>query len=173
MPVPLARTVTFSNRWQAGQITDLLKGTLCCDLILTNHIIDDLLFSFYLSSPQKRRDIYSDPDLSKLTWDSMSRSDSFPRLQKQVVEIFLELARHMPLASVLVLRHYPSTFALMSRDVVRVNIELDTYFRIAKAAQYSVDVTCCFFDLSAVNVPIGSKYPNSVLLMRRKPTVSG
>lgn len=169
MPVPLPATAEFSGRWHAGQITDLLSVPLDYDLILANHVIDDLLFSLYFPSLEQRRDIYADPDLCKDAWNLMSKSDSILPLQKQVTNIFLELVRRMPVASCLILRHYPSTFALKSHDVIRINTEMDTYFSIAEAARYSGDATAYFFDLSDTNVPPGSKYPNSILIMRRKP----
>ncbi len=172
MPIPLPSTLGFSDRWEAGNIADLLKAPLCYDLILGNHVIDDLLFGLYWSAPEERRHFYSDPDLSKKAWNMMSQSDSISQLRNHVSNTFLELVRRMPLPSFLVLRHYPSTFALKSLDVTRINIEMDTYFSIAEAALYSGDITPYFFDLSETNVPPGSKYRNSLLIMRRKPTIS-
>jgi hypothetical protein len=173
MPVPLPTCVEFSHRWHAGQITDLLTAPLSYDLVLGNHVIDDLLFSFYWASPEKRRGIYSDPDLCKEAWNLMSKSDSISQLQKQVINTFLELVRRMPPPSFLVLRQYPSTFALKSHDTTRINIEMDTYFSLAEAALHSGIAAAYFSDLSETDLPPGSKYPNSVLIMRKKLPVDG
>ena len=167
MPVPLRGTSGFIHRWHAGHIEDLLQAPLRYDLILANHVIDDLLFSSYLSSSERRREIYSDPDLCKEAWSLMSQSESLSQFQMKIVTIFMELVRRMPLGSLFILRHYPSTFALKSRDLVRINLEMNTYFSIAEAAFRSTDAISYFFDFSAINAPPGSKYPNSILIMRR------
>jgi len=130
-PVSLPATIGFSEYWQAGQITDLLTAPLPYDFILANHVIDDLLFNLYFPSPEQREVIYSDSRACKSAWNSMSQSSCITQLQKQAIEMLLALASHMRSLSVLILRHYPSTFALRSHDMARITLEMETYFEFA------------------------------------------
>jgi hypothetical protein len=167
-PVPLPAAIGFPAQWKKGDIADLLSIPLAYDLILGNHIIDDLLFSLFCPEEEVRRSVYSDSELCKETWKRMAGSGSLPSLQSQIVAVFAGILKRMPPASLLILRHYPSTFALASRDLTRINAEMDAYFAVAGALLKSGDAITDFFDLSGIQAPPGSKYPKSVLVLRKK-----
>jgi hypothetical protein len=168
IPVPLPFGLRFSERWQEGQITDLFSAPLSYDLILCNHVIDDLLFNLYCPSPKERRAIYARPELCKEKWNLMVESGSLSSLQSRVVDIFSKIVSRMKPSSILILRHYPSTFALLSHDVTRINAEMETYFSIAEALSSFGDAEVQFFDTAAVKAPPGSKYPKSILAVEKK-----
>jgi hypothetical protein len=166
-PVPLSPAFTFHHYWHEGQLAELLAAPLSYDLIVGNHIVDDLLFAIYYPDLIQRAKIYPQRDLCKAAWESMAGSASIPEIQTQIVTAFLAIVRRMPLTSRLVLRHYPSTFALRSRDLARINLEMDTFLMIAKAAHRSDGTASCFLDLGKLDVPAGSQYPNSLLVLSR------
>jgi hypothetical protein len=172
-PVPLPTTIGFSEYWQSGQLTDLLTTPLPYELILANHVIDDLLFNLFVPLLEQRKVSYSDPRVCKCIWNAMVNSKCVTQLQKRVVEMLLGVASRMCELSVFILRHYPSTFALKSRDMARMTLEMETYGELAEAIRCSEGMTARFFELSAAKAPAGSKYPDSILVVCRKSAATG
>lgn len=97
----------------------------------------------------------------------MAESGCLPLYQVRLVNLFVEVVRNMKCPSTLILRHYPSTFALASKDLVRINAEMQAYFAIANALSAYGQWTTSFLDTSFVSVAPGSLFPKSVFVLHK------
>ena len=165
--VPLPEVLQFADRWIRGELTDLASGPLLYDFVIGNHVIDDLLFNLYCRDPEERKALYVDAERCRHTWESMARLGYLLVYRIQLAEVFAGLVRNMKNPSTLILRHYPSTFALVSDDLIRINAEMEAYFTIARTLTRIEQSDCFFLDVSSVNVPPGSKYPESFLVLQK------
>jgi hypothetical protein len=136
-------------------------------LIVGNHIIDDLLYNSYIVDIQERRKVYYDHKMCKKAWESMHKSGALLKNKKYLEELFLNIACNMKNPSMLILRHYPSTFALFSRDIIRINAEMDTFYAITKVLSQSKLWSTYFFNENSVDYPSICLYPNSVFILKR------
>ena len=169
LPTAIPRCFHFRHRWLDTRIGDLLCKPLQANIIVGNHIVDDLLFDSYCGEPGSRKRHYYDALLCKAAWASLARSRRLRPIQDAVTSLFTQMIECMAYSSMLILRHYPSTFALMSDDLYRSNIEMETYYEIAKALSGCALCDAYFLDVSGVNAPAGSLYPASFLIADKRP----
>jgi hypothetical protein len=167
VPVRVPETFHFNERVAKGPLCNLSLYLLPYDLILGNHIIDDLLFNSYCTNSDGRQNSYSDPERCRHVWNAMVKSGHVHFCQNKLASEFREIAHAMKRPSALILRHYPSTFALRSHDLLRINAEMATYFSIAKALSANPEWNCFFFDPQDLPIPIGAKYKNSFLVLQK------
>jgi len=166
-PSPLPVSFRSHDSWIPIRLERILNETLPALVIVGNHIIDDLLFDACFGGPGVSSEQYLNPTLCKALWASLVDSKLRCRVQASVVRLFAELARRMASGSTMILRHYPSTFALMSDDRVRMHVEMETFSQVGRAL---ADIEGCeaeWLDTSGIDAPAGSHYPNSFLFVAK------
>lgn len=152
-------------------VADLVRPPFCSTpffLIVGNHILDDLLVYLYLRDTTATRRIYSDPKLSAKVWASLVRCADQEELLREVVECLEALVETLVSGGDLVLRQYPSTFALHTGDRARISYVQETWFAVCRRLQACPSVSRAdFVDLSEYAVPNGCKYPLSFFWLRK------
>ncbi|MGC2612583.1 MAG: S8 family serine peptidase [Terracidiphilus sp.] len=111
---------------------------------------------------------YADPRECMKVWAQMECSERRCELQEQVIRVVESLAARMGQSSVLVLRHYPSTFALAARDILRINCEMETFYMVAERLSRRGGGLSTFLDLSQIEAPEACLYPHSVFVVRKQ-----
>jgi hypothetical protein len=168
-PLPrLPKSLHFKERQIVSKLSGTLPSIHYYNVIVGNHVIDDLLFDMHCPRSSGRDDIYINPELCKAVWNDMINSGKHSRYEVRLVKLFANIVSNMKYHSVFVLRHYPSTFALCSQDMRRINIEMKVYSSITEALSACDQCATSFIDLSDINVPCGSKYPKSIFLLHKK-----
>lgn len=149
------------NVWLSDAIVDNY------DLVVGNHIIDDLLAYLHFPDPALLASFYSDPERALSAWTAIIGSPNLEDNKENLIELFIRLVTALCTDAMLVLRQYPSTFALRCGDVGRISTVQDTFRRICESL--STTPRCCVTipDLNAMPVPVGSKYPGSFVIATR------
>jgi hypothetical protein len=158
----------FGHAWLAGKLVNLACRLPGAGAIVGNHIIDDLLFDHICAGCGDKRLRYSDVALCKATWASLAESSALGSVQEAMTGLFRRLVQSMSYPSKLILRHHPSTFALTSGDLPRVNTEMAVFRAIARALRGSPRCEVYYLDASRVNMPAGLLYPASFLVVEKR-----
>lgn len=67
-----------------------LKG----DLILANHIIDDLILNYFLKEPDKEKDVFENMELMRQTWDKiLSQNGLIEEVYSKFKEVLLTITK--------------------------------------------------------------------------------
>jgi len=164
-PMALPQTVQFKSEWNAGNLADGIAGIQDCELILGNHIIDDLLFALHYPHREQRATIYADPVACRRAWQGLEIR--FATYMKALVILFERVVQAMPIDCQLILRHYPSTFALVHRDVARINLEMAAFDKLTSHFERSKICEVSVVNDDTVNVPPGSRFPDSIVTLRK------
>jgi hypothetical protein len=167
LPVTIPDWFHFRHAWLGGKLVDLVSQPAEAGVILGNHIVDDLLFDIYCVGREDKGPCYSDVALCKAIWASLGESRALSSLQEAVTGLFMRLVQSMSYPSMLILRHYPSTFALSSKDLVRANAEMGAFRAMARTLR-ALRREVYYLDLSRLNVPAGSLYPASFLIVETR-----
>ena len=171
-PIPLGNRFHFLVNWIQSDIFKKSDYRIPYDIIVGNHIIDDLIYYLHSSNISPDVEFYNDvnytnPYLSKKKWENISSGENLDHYVSLITNLLLKLVNNLKRNSALILRHYPSTFAMRNGDIRSINVQMQTFFKVAIALRESNDTFSQFMDLSKVPVAPGSKYPNSFLMLKK------
>ena len=136
------------------------------DLIIGNHIVDDLLVSSVIEKSMVVRSYYLDDDRQALFW----RRLDWRIVDRVAAAISGQLSARiatMDRGSWLIIRHYPSTIEMFYDQVRRIRLTTRLYFRIAAMLARLAGTTSRFFDLEKYQVPDFAKLRGSVFGLQR------
>ena len=162
--IPDCSTKQYISGVIHGDFFSVLERPLNYDLVIGNHIVDDLLLFLHLRDREAMRRAYIDRCFSSAVWADIAASAAVEEHATNVASHFLRLMESMG-HGYLILRHYPSTFDLRNSDVARIDL-LQSIFhlmtwtlrqRLPSSHVHSID-------LDSIPVPLGDRYPSSVIL---------
>lgn len=162
--IPSCSTDQFSSVVIHDDLFDVLDEPLDYDLVIGNHIIDDLLLSLHLQSHKKVMRAYVDRSFSVAVWADIAANASVQEYAATLTDLFLRVMRAMDHGH-MILRHYPSTFDLRNADIFRI----DLLQKIFKLVTWNLG-QCLPRDhvrtlrLDSIPVPLGDRYPDSVVM---------
>jgi hypothetical protein len=138
------------------------------NLILGNHILDDLLLHTW--SPRKYHDCYGNPKKTGGLWRDLGESRLRQRTVDEVASCIGRIADSAAGGSRLILNEYPSSFSIL-HNIPRVN----EIHRDACAAVLSrlsqCDGSVATFELESLPVPLICKLPGSFIVFRKSDPV--
>jgi hypothetical protein len=129
-----------------------------------NHIIDDLMLWLWTGSSYY--EVHSSLEMSRNAWEGLASSPVRSRIQREVIDRVRELALSLKTGSVLLLREYPSTFAVMNGLHSLVVHSMATFGRIAEELAKEPGILS-YFDASKLPIAERAKAPGSLLCYRK------
>jgi hypothetical protein len=172
LEVPLPPVFSLRQRWIRSDISMALSSFNNYDLIVGNHIIDDMLLINYLPDVKVEDALFDDPRftdplLSSKIWDELVNEEILSIHAMEVRSTIISVVQQIKRGAVLILRQYPSTFSLLSEDVNQINAQLTVFYALAMDLADIADVDVFFSDIANIPVPDGCKYPRSFLVARK------
>ena len=95
------------------------------DLIVGNHIIDDLMLDLFDGRDNSYRSFYNDKFERKNAWKSIVANNLVEKFVTQIANLIEGYTRRMNPGSCFILRHYPSSMGLSAMDSGQVSFELN------------------------------------------------
>ncbi len=167
-PQVKAASYSFLWEWLNEDAFTLVEHALNYDFIISNHIIDDLMMYLHYSEGYCDRPEYFDPAAARKGWRYLSTVDHVHGYSLRLCNWFETLVGHMSANTTLILREFPSTFELRTRDVDRVRY-LESVFRQITQRLRGSSISSAFIEIASPIVPVGHRFPNSVFVVRKSP----
>ena len=161
------KAISFPGRWIQRNLLEQSINVVQYDLILGNHILDDLLISMEFPNQDNRNLFYADADLSKRAWAQVVNSDTRTISENRVVDVLLGIVERMKVGAYLVIRHYPPSIAITSGDAARIAVEMGVYRKLVAELRTLCVASLRLPDVSQVCVPRGSGLTNSFIVVQR------
>ena len=167
--------VLSSVTWLRRDILSMPNDFDASELVVGNHVLDDLLLSLHSAESRIGRDVFSDsrftlPEASQDVWMEIKESSELKQYIDHLYRMLLHLLQRGTAKSTLILREYPSTFALLHRDVAQVNVHRNAFSLIAERFKTTANTRVGFPDIATVNVPSGCKFPHSFMVVEVQNT---
>lgn len=167
-PAALRSVRSFPIGWRNADVLDPKTQIHEYDLVLGNHIFDDLLAARHLGS-RRAREVYASPEEAERAWREISASSHLQHNIDEIISRLMTLAGGLNRRASLVLRQYPSTFALRNGDRRRIEVVQSAWSKACRALmserrRWSARVP----RLPSSMAPLGSRYPKSILLLDRR-----
>lgn len=171
---PVPNSVEFTSSHIRTTLQNWISTETPSEIALTlgNHIIDDLLFSCHFPAIEERRVAYSDRSRSIQAWKELAQSRKLEFYQESIILELSELMERLRPGGILILRHYPSTIALMLRDRARVHAEMSTFRKLRQEISKSDRYLISTIDEREINTAPGSKWPRSFLVLSNEKKTS-
>lgn len=171
--IELSSYFDFKSYWIRNDFLDYYNHIEKYTLILGNHILDDLIYYIYKSDGSDTDKIFHEEDYlnfnsSKKIWEEISKKNNYRYIKSKLILFFRDVVNRLRNGSGILLKQYPSTFSLISGDILSINIQLSIFYSIYKNLQNLDGVNVSFFNTDSIITAPGSKYPNSFLLIENK-----
>jgi len=144
------------------------------NLILGNHIFDDLLFYHHLDNcniiNKNEVELYSDYKLNAKTWIEIKDCINLNDHIRNITALFDHIINQISINSYLIFRQYPSTFSLKNSDLNQINIQLSLFYKLIKYLKLKNNLEVCLPNLDSIQVPLASKFPESFLVIKKLST---
>jgi hypothetical protein len=164
--MPEHRSLSFRGSIITMDALDILHNRYEYDVIIGNHILDDLILHLYGKEVGSSGAASREGSASSDVWTAIADGGSVGRFADRLSTFFTALLDGMRPGGALVLRHYPSTFELRTSATRRIRLLEGIFSWLAK----DLAVRCfpsrvCRPSLDLVPGPRGEKYPYSVLVL--------
>lgn len=136
------------------------------DLVIGNHIVDDLLVSYLIERTTFVRNYYHDDGEQASFWKRLDLK-TIDRVAMTLSKQLIEKIATMDRGAWLVIRHYPSTIEMVYDQVRRIKLTMRLHFRIASILARLAGTKSRFFDLEHYQVPRFAKLQGSVFGLQR------
>ena len=164
--------VKYSSNWLPK---DLLANQDCerqYDMVVGNHVIDDLAFSALMGPIEAGEySVFADPDYldptrSALVWRRAIGKIKW--LTHLVHGILVGLLNNLTLGAVLILREYPSSFALRNGDFTSVKVHLQIYQDVVRMVSQDSRFDARFLKIADDHcLPAALRFKNSFVAITR------
>lgn len=159
----------YTVKWIRQNISSNTKFKMPYDLIVGNHIIDDLIFCFLIGKrdhddySMSLDDDYRNPDKCAAIWQKCTEDHEISCIIEAIVNTFISILDCLSTGATLVLREYPAAFAMDNADLIHIGVHLSVFCALSERLSMARNVSLQFPDLNTINVPLGCRYPNSIL----------
>jgi hypothetical protein len=137
------------------------------DLVIANHVIDDLLMYIYFRGQYCQTKAYSDRRESRLAWEEIACLDPKGGFTAQLSDFLERLILRLPSGAMFISREYPSTFELRVGDIARISYLESVRQTVLSHISRLPGVTGGYVHLAASSIPIGESYPNSTFVLKK------
>ena len=164
--IPSCSTMQYSSHTLQKNVFELGNKPLSYDLIIGNHIIDDLLLDLALRESNQCLD-HNDSSSLNDVWRHIFESDTYEHHILLILNLFDRMLKSMKHNAVLILRHYPSTFELRSGDMTRLRFLKAVFHHISsqlKSPRFGHSIQLPVLDVVAA--PTGEKFPSSIIVAK-------
>lgn len=159
----------YPVNWIRQEITSCTQFDIPYDLVVGNHIIDDLIFSFlveirnYEDYSMSLDMYYRNPDKCAAIWRKCTKNAEMSRIIEAVIDTFISILDCLHIGAILVLREYPAAFAMYNSDLTHINVHLNVFHALSERLLTVRNICLQFQDLNTIRAPLSSRYPNSIL----------
>jgi hypothetical protein len=165
--IPDVSSYSFTGQVIRADLFDCTEALARYDVIIGNHIIDDLLMHLHAGCAARNRRSTDGRALSHSLWDEISGSPDFDANIELVGALLDRLISRMRPGCTMIQRHYPSTFELKTSAVDRIDLLQGVFKQFcARLLENREAVFTALHPLRHLPVPEGEMYPESVLVIR-------
>jgi hypothetical protein len=167
MPQPLLAFLRCRCRSLYQDAFTFVKSRLRYDVVVANHVVDDLLMYLHFRERYYTMPPYSHPDAARSAWAHLAAAGATSDHSGRLARLFEEIVFNMPARGTLVLREYPSTFELRTGDLGRTDYLAKIYRHITDRLKQLPGTCSAFLDLCSPLVPLGQRFPYSLFVIRK------